>query len=109
MRAHESGSVLPMLLRSAKKLRMDQVDRADIERRRNADLAAEFDDPFGEVEAGASMIEAAIDMRRLDVDEGTRVDRFREAHEQPHGEGCARAMDAAQEFAIERGKVKGHS
>ena len=34
-------------------------------------------------------------MRGLDVDEGARVDRFGEAHEEPHSEGRAPAMHAA--------------
>ena len=54
------------------------------------------------------MIETAVDMRRLDIDEGARVDRFGEAHEEPHREGRAAAVGAAQEFAIERGEVERH-
>jgi len=101
MRPHEPRSVLRMLLCAAEKLGMNEVDRADVEGCRHANLAAEFDHPFGEVEAGASMIETAIDMRRLDVDEGARVDRFGKAHKKPHGEGRAAAMLAVHEFAIE--------
>ena len=108
MRAHEPGAVLRMLLRAAKEFGMNEIDRADIEGCRHANLAAEFDHPFGEVEAGAPMIETAVDMRRLDVDEGARVDRFGEAHKEPHGEGRAAAMHAAQEFAIERGEIESH-
>ena len=89
VRAHESGSVLRMLLRSAKKLGMDQVDRADVEGCRHADLAAKVDHPFGEIEARPPMIKTAVDVRRLDVEEGARVDRFGEAHKEPHGEGRA--------------------
>ena len=108
MRAHEPGAVLRMLLRSAKELGMNEIDRADVEGCRHANLAAKFDHPFGEVEAGAPMIKTAVDMRRLDVDEGARVDRFGEAHKEPHGEGRARAVNAAQEFAIEWGEVESH-
>ena len=87
---------------------MDKVDRSDIEGCRHANLAAEFDHPFGEVEAGAPVIETAVDMRRLDVDERARIDGFGEAHKEAHGEGCASAMRAADEFAIERGEVESH-
>src|ERR1700689_2933117 len=75
MRPHESGAVLRMLLCSAKELGMNQVDRADVEGCRHANPAAEFDHPFGEVEARAPMVKTAVDMRSLDVDEGARVDR----------------------------------
>jgi hypothetical protein len=90
-----------MLLRSAKKLGMDQVDRADVEGRGHANLAAEVDHPFGEIEARSPMIETAVDMRRLDVDERARAGRLREAHEEPHGERRSGAMHAADKFAIE--------
>ena len=55
------------------------------------------------------MIKTAVDMRRLDVDEGARVDRFGEADKEPHSEGRAAAMGAAEEFAIEWGEVESHS
>ena len=41
------------------------------------------------------MVETPVDMRRLDVDEGSRVNRFGEAHKEPHGEGRAPAVHAA--------------
>ena len=109
MRAHEPGPVLRMLFRSAKELGMDQVDRADVEGGRHANLAAEVDHAFGEVEARAPMIKTAVDMRRLDVDEGARVDGVGETHEKTHGEGRAGPMRAAEEFTIERGEVESHS
>ena len=74
---------------------MNEVDRADVEGCRHANLAAEFDHPLGEVEAGAPMIETAVDMAPLDVEEGARVDRFGEAHKEAHGEGRAAAVNAA--------------
>jgi hypothetical protein len=47
-------------------------------------------------------------MRRPDVDERARTDRFGEAHEETHGESRAGAVLAGQEFAIERGKIESH-
>ena len=108
MGAHEPGPVLRMLFRSAKELRVRQVDRADIEGGRHADFAAEVDQAFGEVEGRAPMIKTAVDMRGLDVDEGARVDGVGEAHEKAHGEGRAEPMRAAEKFTIERGEVKSH-
>jgi hypothetical protein len=48
-------------------------------------------------------------MRRLDVDEGAGVDRFGESDKEPHCEGRARPVHAAEEFAIEWGEVESHS
>jgi hypothetical protein len=41
------------------------------------------------------MIKAAVDMRRLDVDERAGVDRFGESDKEAHGEGGAPAVLAA--------------
>ena len=87
---------------------MDQIERADIEGRGNANLAAERCHPFDEVEARPAEIKASVDMRRLDGDEPARVDRLGEAHEEAHGESGAGAMVAAEKFAIERGKFERH-
>ena len=54
------------------------------------------------------MVETPVDMRRLDVDEGARINGFGEAHKEPHGKGCARPVNAAQEFVVERGEVQSH-
>lgn len=41
---------------------MDEVERADIQRRRDPNVAAALDQPFDEIEAGLAVIQAAIDM-----------------------------------------------
>ena len=80
---------------------MNKIDRSNVEGCRRAHLAAEFDHPFGEIEAGAPVLKTPVDMRRLDVDEGARVDCFGKTHEKPHRESRAAAMSAVQKFAIE--------
>ena len=87
---------------------MDQIDRADVEGRRHANFAAQVDHPFGEIEADAPVVETSVDVRRLDVEEGARADRFSEAHKQPHGEHRACAVYAGKKFTIERGEVDSH-
>jgi hypothetical protein len=87
---------------------MNKVDGANVEGCRDANLTAEVNHSFGEIEAGAPMIKTTVDMRRLDVDEGVRVDRFGEAHEEPYGERRAPVVHARQKFAIERGEVQSH-
>ena len=55
------------------------------------------------------MIDDAVDMAPLDVDEGARADGLGVAVKEPHGEGRPAPMRAAEEFAIERGEVERHS
>ena len=71
-------------------------------------LPPRLDHPLGEIEARPPEIEAAVDMRGLDVDEAPRADRLGEAHEEPHRERRARAMRAGDKLAIERGEFEGH-
>jgi hypothetical protein len=52
------------------------------------------------------MVETPVDMRRLDVDEGARVDRLRQAYKEKRGEGRARAVHAAPELVVERGEAQ---
>ena len=82
---------------------MDEVDRADVEGGGHADPAAEAQYPFNEIEARPPEIQTAVDMAPFDIDLAARIDRFGEAHEEPHRERRARPKRAGQEFAIERG------
>src|SRR5581483_12033180 len=62
MRLHQAAA--RRLLRAVEpdQFGMDQIERADIERRRNAHAAALRGEPLDEVEAGLAMIETAVDM-----------------------------------------------
>ena len=108
MRAHEPGAVFPVLLCAAKQFGMDEIDRADVEGRGHAHLAAKAQHPFNEIEARSPEVETAVDMAPLDIDEATRIDCFGETHEEPHRERRARPVRAGQEFAIKRGEFEGH-
>ena len=81
---------------AAKEFGMDQIDRADVEGRGHANLAAELGQLQHEIEARAAEIEAAVDMRRLDIDEAARADRLGEAREEPHRERRSAAMGAGR-------------
>ncbi len=109
MRPHETRASLSNLVRAPKQLRMDEINRSDVERRWNADLSAERDHALDEVEARAPKIEAAINMRRLDVEEALRPDRLGEANEQPHRKGGAAAMRACENVLIEARKIERHA
>jgi hypothetical protein len=91
-----------------KQLGMDEIERADVEARRHADLASERGHALDEIEARAAEIETAVDMRLLDGDEGARIDRLGEADQEPHGESRRPAVDAVGEFAVEVGQFEGH-
>ena len=87
---------------------MNQIERADVEGRGHANLAAELGQLQHEIEARAAEIETAVDMRRLDIDETGRADRLGEARDEPHRKRRAAAVRAGHEFAIERGEVGRH-
>ena len=93
---------------AAKQFGMDEIDRADVERRRDAHAALQRDEAFDEVEARATQIKTAVDMRGLDVQESRGVDRLRETDEQSHRESRCLAMDAREEGLVEGGEVEGH-
>ena len=105
MRGHELRAVLGVLPWAAKEFWMDQIDRADVEGRGHANLAAELGQLQHEIEARAAEIETAVDMRRLDIDEAGRADRLGEARDEPHRERRAAAVGAAHKFAISWGEV----
>jgi hypothetical protein len=61
-----------------------------------------------EVEARATQIKTAVDVRGLDVQESRGVDRLRETYEQSHGESGGLAMRAGEKGLVERRKFEGH-
>ena len=94
---------------ATKQFGMQQIDRTDIQRRLHTDPPVERDQPLDEIEAGASEIEAAVDMRRLDVEKARRIDGLREFHQQTHRKGLGLAMLARKQGAIEVGKNESHA
>ena len=108
MRLHEPLPVHAHLVRAAKELGMDEIERADIEARRHAHLAAEGSHALDEIEARPAKIETAVDMRLLDRDEGARIDRFGKADQKPHRECRRAAMHAAGKLPVKVGKFEGH-
>ena len=108
MRPHQADAARPQLVFAAKKLRMDQVDRADVQRRRHAHLSAKPNELFDEIEADLAMIEATVDMRRLGIDEVLRTYRLGEANEQPHGKARRAVRGIAQQLAVVFGDSDRH-
>ena len=93
---------------AAEQFGMDQIHRADVERRRHVHATPERHQAIDEVEAGATQVKTAVDMRGLDVKEPRGSDRLGETNEQSHCESGGLAMLACEEGSIERGKFKGH-
>src|SRR5208337_60548 len=104
MRLHQPRAVLADLLLPTEELGVDEIDRADVERRGRPHFSAEGDEPLDEIEARPAEIETAVDMGGLDVDEAARIDRFRKAGDEPHGERRRWPTYAGQELAIEGGE-----
>ena len=68
---------------------MDEVDRADVERRRRAHPAAFGDEPLDEIEADLAVMQAAVDMGLGNLDEAGRLDRLAEARQKPIAKATA--------------------
>ena len=109
MRLHEPLPVRSHLVRTAKELGVDEIERADVEACRHAHLAAEGGHALDKIEARLAEIEASVDVGLLDGDEGARFDRFSEADQEPHGEGRRGPMRAACEIPVEVRKFERHS
>ncbi len=99
---HEAAPVGAGLRRPAEKLGMDEVDRAHVQRRRNAHAPAEADKVLDEIEADLAVVQAAVHMRATDVDEAVRAERLAGADEEAHGEGGRLAAFAVQQGAVDR-------
>ena len=68
---------------------MQEIERRHIEGCRHHHPAAAFDEQESEVEAGTPVIQAAVDMRRRDVQKARCVLRLRYGDEQFHRRpGC---------------------
>ncbi len=62
IRLHHARRPAADLLRAAKDLRVQQVHRADVKRRRHDHLRPPGGQPLGELQPGVAMVEAAIDV-----------------------------------------------
>lgn len=81
--------------------RMNDVYRRNVEGRWHTHLSAKVDETAREVDAGRAVIEASVDMGRLDREEAFGCERLTILHEQPHGMGRCGAMLACQQRAVD--------
>ena len=102
MGLHQALAVGAQCVVAAKQFGMDEIDRADVERRRDAHAALQRDEAFDEVEARATQIKTAVDMRGLDVQQSRGVDRLRETDEQSHRESRCFAVRSQQKRIVSR-------
>ena len=84
---------------------MQQIERADIERRRHRDRAAALDQPLGEQRAGIAVIEAAVDMRRGDRHQPRGAQQPRGVGDDAHRHGARRPGAAIGDVAFGRMSV----
>ncbi len=71
MGSHQPRARFARFRASLKKLRVDEIDRADVQGGGDPNLAAKRDDALDKVEAHATEIKAAVDMRGLYVKESS--------------------------------------
>ena len=87
-------------------LRMQQVERRDVQGRGDRDAPAAVHEPSGEVQSGAPVVQAAVDVRGR----RRRVSARRVHRPRPSRRRCAsRARRLAARSAVERGAVLGGS
>ena len=83
---------------------MDEVHGADVQGRWDAHTPAELDEALDEIETNLPVVEAAVDVGGLRVDEALGLNCPSEADEEPHREPGCLAVISAQEVVIGRRK-----
>lgn len=86
---------------------VEQVERADVERRGDAHPGPERHEPLREVEPRASVVEAGVDVGRADLDERLGALHRREGRDDPHGQRHPGALVSGEHPRLERGELQG--
>jgi hypothetical protein len=84
---------------------MEQIHRADIERRRNPHATRRSGQPFDKIEAHRAVIETAIDMGLGYLEKRRRPDRVAEAQQNVHRKGGALPLAAIRHVLLECGEM----
>jgi len=79
---------------------MQEIESADIERRRHRDGATTLDQSLREQRSGVAMIEAAVDMRRGNRHKPRRAQHARGVGDNAHRHGGRRPMPAVTDVAV---------
>ena len=82
---------------------MNEIQRPDVQCCRDPDPAATAREPFDEVEADLSVIQAPVDVRSGDVEERGRTDRSTERGKHLHRK-CRRGAGVAVEHRLVGGR-----
>ena len=90
-------------------VRVDEIDRSDVDRRRHTHLPAERDELLGEVQAGLAVEDAPVDVHGVDIDELGGAADAAEFGDDPHGEGNGRTLLPRQHRLLVLGEVKEHT
>jgi hypothetical protein len=86
MRLHQALSLRPELFAAAEKLRVDKIERSNIQRGWDNDLTAPRDQALNKVKASLAMVEATINMGAFNVQKAFRTHQFGRSDQYPHGE-----------------------
>ncbi len=98
--AHHAARHFGLMGRKSDAAGMEEVERADIEGRGNADPAAVCDEALGEGRAAIAVIETAIDVSRRDVGQIGRAEHARRAEHDPHGHRGRSPVAAGQHGVV---------
>ena len=87
---------------------MQQVEGADVQRGGDRDPGAARDQPFGELEPGEPVVQAAVDVRGGHVDQALGADDAGHLDDDPHRERGGLAVVAVQEGPVALGELDRH-
>src|SRR5471030_1738022 len=100
VRFHEPFGGAPSALLSLIQLGMDQVERADVQRRGHGYPRFTLDESFDEIEACRTVIKTTVYMRRRDIDQPVSAHDVRRARDDPHGQRGTAAHVCVQHCGV---------
>ncbi len=110
VRVHHRPGVLGGVAIEMHEFGVEQVERGDVERRRDRDTGATVGETHREVQPGPTVVQAAVDVRGGHVEELARVHRLGRADEDAHRElrrGTALAVER-RTVVVGEGERAGH-
>ena len=105
---HECGGRRTLLPCQPDPVGVAQVERTDVQRRRHAHLPTRIGEGLREVQAGASVVEAAVDVGARDGQQPLGPDHPRQCHDHPHGRGDRLARATVEEPLLLVGQREDH-
>ncbi len=108
MRAHQAPGGGLLAIREADQFRMDQIDRADVQRRRHPHASPAGNQALDEIEIHLAVVEASVDVRAGDFEQRGCADGVRERGEQAHREGGRLAVFTGEHRPVVLSEAASH-